>query len=94
MDIYMCKVAASNLFLWADIRRKLKKKWLLEILNKVQREFVRIDTSNFKKIYTKSCCFLVAPLSLLRNLPRGVYMQKWKIHSTLPSLLELLSFII
>lgn len=39
MDIYMHEVAATNLFLWADGKRKHKKKWLLEFLNKVQRDF-------------------------------------------------------
>lgn len=39
MDIYMHKVGASNLFLWADVSGKLKQKRLLEFLNKVQRGF-------------------------------------------------------
>jgi len=39
LDVYMDKVAASNLFLWADVSRKLKQKSLLECLNKVQRDF-------------------------------------------------------
>lgn len=39
MDIYMHKVAASNLFLWADVSGKLKQKCLLEFLNKFRRDF-------------------------------------------------------
>lgn len=65
MDIYMCKVAASNLFLWADIRRKLKKKWLLEILNKVQRDFsynwyFEFQKNLYRKLLGFSSSFVIA----------------------------------
>lgn len=39
MDIYMHKVVASNVIVWGDVSRTLKQKWLLECLNKVQRDF-------------------------------------------------------
>lgn len=39
MDIYMHKVAASNVFFLADVSGKPKQKCVLEFLNKVQRDF-------------------------------------------------------
>lgn len=76
MYISMHEVAATNLFLWADGKRKQKRKWLLEFLNKVQRDFSYKWYFVFQKnLYQKLLSFSSSFVIVKKFATGGIYAE-------------------